>query len=81
MLILLKIMPAASNALVSLQDAIYIFSEPGLIPNDQSSRDATGRNRSVDRSRSPGDRSPSQGFSLMKFIIFSITYYGYIEFD
>ena len=63
-------MPAASNALVSLQDAIYIFSEPGLIPNDQSSRDGTGRNRSVDRSRSPGERSPSQGFSLMKFIIF-----------
>ena len=72
-LILLKIMPAASNALVSLQDAIYIFSEPGLIPNDQSSRDATGRNRSVDRSRSPGERSPSQGFSS--------TYYAYFEID
>lgn len=54
-------MPAASNALVSLQDAIYIFSEPGLISNDQSSRDATGRSRSVDRNRSSGERSPRLG--------------------
>lgn len=54
-------MPAASNALVSLQDAIYIFSEPGLIQNDQSSRDTTGRSRSVDRNRSPGERSPRLG--------------------
>ena len=54
-------MPAASNALVSLQDAIYIFSEPGLITNDQASRDTTGRSKSVDRNRSPGERSPRLG--------------------
>lgn len=62
-------MPAASNALVSLQDAIYIFSEPGgLITNDQSSRDATGRTRSVDRNRSPSERSPSVGVATIEFV-------------